>query len=420
MKKAATPYMGWNSWDCYGAAVNEDIVRANAEFMAANLKKYGWEYIVVDIQWYEPTASSHNYNAFPELAMDGFGRLIPAENRFPSSANGAGFRPLADYIHSLGLKFGIHIMRGIPRDAVHRRLPVKGSSLSADKIADASSICGWNGDMYGVNPSRDGAREYYASIFELYAEWGVDFIKCDDIAREMPRCEDELRLLSDAMKNCGRDIVLSLSPGPAKLEFAQLYRETSNMWRITDDFWDSWQLLYSMFERCEKWSIHTSAGHFPDADMLPIGPIRQIYGCENHTIFTVDEQITMLNLWCIFRSPLMIGGDMTRFDGFTMSLLTNPELIEMSQKSRHAHQVWRKKSAEGCELVLWTAVKADGGQYAAIFNVGEVETEAEISLCDLETELNHALNLWTKEESDAEDGIRVKLRPHESAAFLLT
>ena len=276
MKKPVTPYMGWNSWDCYGAAVTEDIVRANAEFMAKNLKKYGWEYIVVDIEWAEPNAKNNEYNAFADLAMDEYGRLIPAVNRFPSSAGGKGFKPLADYVHSLGLKFGIHIMRGIPRNAVHRKLPILGTKLTADRIADPSSICYWNSGMYGVDAHREGAEAYYSSIFALYAEWGVDFIKCDDIAREMPRCVWELRLLSKCLKNCGRDMVLSLSPGPAKLTFAQIYRDTANMWRITDDFWDSWDALYAMFERCEKWSIHTTAGHFPDADMLTIGAIRQV------------------------------------------------------------------------------------------------------------------------------------------------
>ena len=319
MKKQVTPYMGWNSWDCYGAAVTEDIVRANAEFMAKNLKKYGWEYIVVDIEWAEPNAKNNEYNAFADLAMDEYGRLIPAVNRFPSSAGGKGFKPLADYVHSLGLKFGIHIMRGIPRNAVHRKLPILGTKLTADRIADPSSICYWNSGMYGVYAHAEGAEDYYSSIFALYAEWGVDFIKCDDIAREMPRCVWELRLLSKCLKNCGRDMVLSLSPGPAKLTFAQIYRDTANMWRITDDFWDSWDALYAMFERCEKWSIHTTAGHFPDADMLPIGAIRQVYNKDNRTNFTEDEQWTMMNLWCIFRSPLMIGGEMTKFDDFTMS-----------------------------------------------------------------------------------------------------
>ena len=117
-KVALTPPMGWNSWDCYGASVREDEVRGNAEYMAANLKQYGWEYVVVDIQWFEPNAKSDQYNAFAPLVMDEYSRLMPAVNRFPSAADGKGFKPLADYVHSLGLKFGIHILRGIPRQAV--------------------------------------------------------------------------------------------------------------------------------------------------------------------------------------------------------------------------------------------------------------------------------------------------------------
>ncbi|MBR6325788.1 MAG: alpha-galactosidase, partial [Lachnospiraceae bacterium] len=116
--------MGWNSWDCYGPSVTEEIVRANARIMAEKLKGSGWEYIVVDIQWYQPTAGAHDYVPFADLTMDAYGRLLPAVNRFPSAADGAGFKPLADYVHSLGLKFGIHIMRGIPRQAVHQNTPV--------------------------------------------------------------------------------------------------------------------------------------------------------------------------------------------------------------------------------------------------------------------------------------------------------
>ncbi len=414
-----TPYMGWNSWDCYGAAVDEATVRANAEFMAKNLKKYGWEYIVVDIEWGEPNAKNNEYNNFADLVIDDYGRLMPAPNRFPSAADGKGFKPLAEYVHSLGLKFGIHIMRGIPRNAVHQKLPILGTDTTADKIADPSSICGWNSGMYGVDPSKHGSREYYESIFALYAEWGVDFVKCDDIAREMPRCVNELVLLSDCLKNCGRDMVLSLSPGPALLEYAELYRQTANMWRITDDFWDSWRLLYNMFERCEKWSIHTTAGHYPDADMLPIGPIRQVYDKANRTNFTEDEQITMMNLWSIFRSPLIIGGEMTGFDDFTMSLLTNEKLIEMLNKSRHAHQVWRQRTKDS-ELVLWTAMKADGGQYAAVFNIGENASDVEFTQDDLECELNSVENIWTGEKLSLKDGIKLNLKPHESAAFLIT
>ena len=98
---AQTPPMGWNSWDCYGAAVDEPTVRQNAAYMAEHLQVFGWEYVVVDIQWYQPTATSHAYEPFAELTMDEYGRLQPAPGRFPSSAGGKGFKPLADYVHSL-------------------------------------------------------------------------------------------------------------------------------------------------------------------------------------------------------------------------------------------------------------------------------------------------------------------------------
>jgi len=412
--------MGWNSWDCYGAAVDEETVRKNADFMAANLKSFGWEYIVVDIQWAGPNADTHEYIPFQTLSMDEYGRLTPALNRFPSAADGAGFKPLADYVHSLGLKFGIHIMRGIPRQAAAGHYPILGSDQKASDIAEPNNICFWNPDMYGVDPSKEGSRKYYESIFALYAEWGVDFIKLDDICREMPRCKDELVLISECIKNCGREMVFSLSPGPADLDYSELYKQTSNMWRITDDFWDKWELLYAMFERAEKWSVHTGAGNWPDADMLPIGPIRQDYGKDNRTKFTEDEQITMMTLWSIFRSPLIIGGEMTGFDKFTMDLITNERILKMHSDSRHAHQVWRKE-IEGVEHVLWTAAAAGGGQYVAVFNVGEKDSEINVDLTDLEIFDGEktGCELWSGETSAVKDSLRVSLKKHGAKAFLL-
>ena len=417
---AKTAPMGWNSWDCYGAAVTEDIVRKNAEFMAKHLKKYGWEYIVVDIQWYEPRAKSHDYNPFTELCMDEYSRLIPAENRFPSSAGGKGFAPLAEYVHSLGLKFGIHIMRGIPRQAVHKNTKILGTDRTAAQVAKTSSICAWNTDMYGVDPRKEGAREYYDSIFKLYASWGVDFIKCDDIARELPHEEEELVMLSEALHHCGRDMVLSLSPGPALIEKAELYKQSANMWRITDDFWDKWELLYDMFSRTEKWCTHTGAGHWPDADMLPIGPILQDYDTNNRTKFTENEQITMMTLWSIFRSPLMIGGEMTGFDEFTMGLITNTEILAMHRNARNAHQVWRREIG-GNEYILWTASSAESGRYLAVFNAGEKDAEIEISLAEAEIyDKVAAKELWSGEEVSDIDTIRAEISSHGARAYLIS
>ena len=412
---AKNPPMGWNSWDCYGAAVTEETVLQNAEYMAAHLKEHGWEYVVVDIQWAQPTAVNHEYEPFAEMRMDGFGRLIPAENRFPSARDGAGFRPLADRIHGMGLKFGIHIMRGMPRMAAHRRLPIEGSTHFCHEAANPNSICEWNPDMYGLRCDLPAAEDYYRSLFRLYAEWGVDFVKCDDIAREYPRCEREIEVISEACRGCGREIVLSLSPGPAPLERAEHLKKYANMWRITDDFWDEWRLLKGMFERAEKWCIHAGPGHWPDADMLPLGALRQCEDPNGWTRFTPEEQRTMMTLWCIMRTPLMMGGEMTKNDAFTLSLLTNDRVLAMEKESWCAHPV--TTTGEEC---VWIAPRKDGkGIYAALFNLSDAPREVRIPLSALETEAEEALELWSGKKAAPGEFLAAELAPHDAAAFLL-
>ena len=330
---AKVPPMGWNSYDYYDTAVTEEDVKANADFMAEHLKPYGWEYVVVDIQWYAHNPGSmrdqFQYIPFAPVEMDEYSRLLPDPARFPSSADGQGFRPLADYIHSLGLKFGIHIMRGIPRIAAHNHGAVMGSSVTADMVANASSICRWNPDMYGVCNSEAG-QAYYESIIALYASWGVDFIKCDDICNVnniSPTGENayaarhEIEMLAKAIQRCGRPIVLSLSPGPALIEQAWHYEKYANMWRITDDFWDNWDMLKNMFYRCELWQNHVAPGCYPDCDMLPLGIVGKGFENEHATCFTPDEQRTMMTLWCMFGSPLLLGAEMTKLDAWTLSLM---------------------------------------------------------------------------------------------------
>ena len=189
------------------------------------------------------------------------------------------------------------------------------------------------------------------------------------------------------------------------------------MWRITDDFWDKWELLYDMFQRAEKWCTHTGADHFPDADMLPIGPLRQDYGKENWTKFTKDEQITMMTLWSIFRSPLMIGGEMTGFDEFTMSLLTNQEILKMHRNARHSHQVFRR-TIGNTEYIVWMAVSAAGGNYIAVFNAGEEDGKLELNLaeCEIDREIK-VKELWSGEEGYAEGILPVSLKKHSAKAF---
>lgn len=415
---AKNPPMGWNSWDCFGAAVNEAQVRANAEYMAKYMKDYGWEYVVVDIEWFQPTAGSHEYEPFSGLCMDKYGRLLPAQNRFPSAKNGKGFATLAEYIHSLGLKFGIHIMRGMPRMAAHQNLPIFNSKYNAKEVANPNSVCCWNPDMYGLKCENveDGARAYYDSIFALYAEWGVDFVKVDDIAREYPHCKKEIELISMACRNCGRDIVLSLSPGPAPLDRAEHLKTYANMWRITDDFWDDWHLLLAMFERAEKWCTHSGPGHWPDADMLPIGALRQCTDENDWTRFTKDELITMMTLWCMMRSPLMAGGDLPKNDAFTLELLTNREVLEIETESHCAHQLYRTE-----EEIAWIAPRKDGqGVYVALFNISEKTRTLKLPLEAYELDgFCSAKELWTGKKRKVKEELNIRLAKHAAAVFRL-
>ena len=393
---AKLPPKGWNSWDCYGASVTEAEVIGNAEYMATHLKAFGWEYVIVDIQWYEPAAVSSIYNAFYPLEMDGFSRLQPAVNRFPSAEGGKGFKPLGELIHSLGLKFGIHIMRGIPRQAVHQNTPILGTNKHARDIA-ANSICPWNTDMYGINPHAEGAQEYYDSIFALYAEWGVDFVKVDDIAasRLYPFFREEIEMIRLAIDRSGRDMVLSLSPGPAPLEHAATLKQNANMWRMTDDYWDRWENLKGMFERCEKWWPLVGDHGWPDCDMLPLGHIgiRSVDGNWPHpwgeagsntaanrqTRFTKDEQKTMMTLWTIFRSPMFFGGELRNNDNWTLSLLTDPLLTEMHQTIKKSYPVNSLNlittSANKSDLVIWQA-ESETATYTARFNLHDETVES--------------------------------------------
>lgn len=414
---AKRPPMGWNSWDCFGAAVTEKQVKENAEYMAKNMLPFGWEYVVVDIEWYQPTASTHEYEPFSELSMDEYGRLLPAVNRFPSAADGKGFTALAEYVHNLGLKFGIHIMRGMPRMAAHKNLPILNSQFTAKQVANPNSICFWNPDMYGLRCNLEGAADYYNSIFSLYASWGVDFVKVDDIAREYPHCKKEIELISEACQNAGREMVLSLSPGPAPLEQAEHLKKYANMWRITDDFWDDWRLLLSMFERAEKWCTHSGPGHWPDADMLPVGALRQVYDNGGFTKFTKEEQITMMSLWCMMRSPLMAGAHLPKNDAFTLELLTNKDILDIEINSHCAHQLYRNETE-----IAWIAPFKNGkGCYLALFNISEEDKTITVATEDYELdEYQNWKELWSHTNVAVSGVLKADVKKHGAVVFQLT
>jgi alpha-galactosidase len=416
---AKTPPMGWNSWDCYGPTVQENEVKSNADYMAKYLKDFGWEYIVVDIRWFVENDKAGGYNQTdPRYVLDEYGRYLPAVNRFPSAANGKGFTKLAEYIHQKGLKFGIHIMRGIPKIAVEKRLPVKGTNrISADQIYSTDNQCEWLHDNYTIEAGKAGAQEYYNSIFELYAGWGVDFVKVDDLSAPVYH-KDEIELIRNAIIHCGRQIVLSTSPGPTPEEWADHVSTHANMWRMVNDVWDSWWHINHLFEVCQKWFGYIRQGTWPDCDMIPLGrlSIRGEVGSDRMTRLTRNEQYTLMTLFTVFRSPLFFGGDLPSNDDFTLSLLTNKDVLKMHSESSNVRQLYHTDG----KVAITSRNDRENLTYLALFNISDsLRLKLEVNLTDIGIAGNAEItNMWTgKDEGTYKGHFSQDLAPHESGLF---
>jgi alpha-galactosidase len=414
---APTPPMGWNSYDSYGGDVNEQQMKANARYLADHLAIYGWKYVVVDYYWYYPSGQVKG-----DPVMDEYGRLLPATNRFPSAADGQGFKPLADYVHSLGLKFGIHIMRGIPRAAVKQNLPVFGTNAHAQDIVNVLNTCSWSDAMYGVDVSKPAGKAYYDSLAKLYAQWGVDFIKADDMSRASDPYGEvyhgpEIAALRSAMNRSGRPMVLSLSPGPTPLCDAEHVEKNSQMWRISNDMWDNWPELRNQFGYCRLWASHIGPSHWPDADMLPLGLLR-LRGFKDGprlSRLTHDEQITLMTLWSIFRSPLMMGGDLPTLDSFTLSLLTNQEVLAVDQHSSGNHLLF----THGDQIAWFADVPGTKQKYVALFNLGESPEEVAVTWRQLGIAGKLPVrDLWKKENLGSFDTqFSARIDPHGAGLY---
>ncbi len=371
---APTPPMGWNSWDSYGLTVNEAQFRANVDALAKRLKSAGYQYAVVDEGWYLANPEDAQKPETLKYRMDQNGRYEPAIDRFRTAMGAAGFKPVADYVHAQGLRFGIHIIRGISKKAVAANLQVEGSAFHAVDVADTADTCPWNPDNFGVKDNAAG-QAWYDSLMKQYAGWGVDYIKVDCISSH-PYKGDEIRMIHRAIQKTGRPIVLSLSPGPAPLANAAELGENAQVWRISDDVWDFWkkdegkrfpQSVKDQFAVIARWREHVKPGNWPDADMLPLGKLGPIpgEGKPRATRLTQDEQRTMVTLWSIARSPLFFGGNLTELDDWTAALITNPAVVAMDQQGHD-----QRLAGQDGEVIAWTT-KAGGKEYLALFNVGD-------------------------------------------------
>jgi alpha-galactosidase len=429
---APSPPLGWNSWDSYGLTIDETDFRANATVLAG-LREFGWEYAVIDEGWYMENPFGAKVDTQKDI-WDANGILIPSASRFPSSANGAGFTPLADWVHAKGLKFGIHIVRGINREVVKQNLPIAGSTFHAADAADMTSPCPWNEENWGVADNAAG-QAYYDSMLRKYASWGLDFIKVDCIS-DHPYRITEIKQIAAAIKKTGRTIVLSLSPGPTQLEHAAEVAQYAQMWRICNDHWDIWagdhkpgadEFPFStadMFDRVAKWVPYVGPGSWPDADMLPLGWLgpHPGYGEPRQSRETQDEQRTEYTLWAVSRSPLILGANLTKLDAYTRSLITNQTLLFIDQSSSFSRPVEASSLPGGFENArVWRATINTPGargyaEYFAFFNLDSkpVTLRATWKELGLDDKKHAAQDAWTMGTGKVSKDVSVTLPAHGS------
>ena len=430
---APTPPMGWNSYDAFGDSVTEDEVMANARYVKEKLLPHGWNYIVVDFRWYdpEPTGDDHALNqkrTGAKLASDAFGRMVPAENRFPSSAGGKGFKPLADKLHEMGLKFGFHYMRGIPRQSVNNKTPIEGSTFTAADAGDPRNTCGWCPDMYGVRNNEAG-QSWYDAMFKLYASWGFDYIKVDDFSN--PYRQPEIEMVRKAIDKCGRAIVLSTSAGPTPVNRADHVKTHANLWRISGDFWDTWTKLNQQFDLMAQWHDVAGPGHFPDADMIPFGHLcirSKAGGDDRMTRYTHDEQTTLISFWCLAPSPLMLGGDLPDNTDWDLGLITNDEVLAIDQDplARPAARVSQKgtpggRGTQSTQIETWVRELKDGSRAVGLFNRSEQAAEIPLQWEDAKlTGQWTARDLWQHKDLGAfNNQLAMKVPAHGSVLLKL-
>jgi len=431
---APTPPMGWNSYDAFGDTVTEEEVMANAKYVKEKLLPHGWNYIVIDFRWYdpEPTGDDHALNQKrmgAKLPADAFGRLVPAENRFASSADGKGFKPLADKLHAMGLKFGVHYMRGIPRQAVNAKTPIADSKFTAADAGDPTRPGEWCPDMYGVRDNEAG-QAWYDSLFKQFADWGVDFVKVDDICPNYRTAESTM--IRRGIDKCGRAIVYSISAGPPAQRDAEHVQTHVNMFRISTDFWDRWSSLNPQFDLMSVWKDRVGPGCYADADMLPLGHIciRSKAGGSDHVSrFTHDEQTTLMSFWCLAPSPLMLGGNLPDNTPWDLDLITNDEVIALDQDplvrpairvSQHGARGGRGTPSSLSEV--WVRELKGGSQAVGFFNRGEQATEITLNWAEAKlTGKWSARDLWQhKDIGNFDAEISTPVPPHGSVLLKLS
>ncbi|KEH20754.1 alpha-galactosidase [Medicago truncatula] len=418
IQQAAFPPRGWNSYDAFSWIISEEEFLQNAELVSQRLLAHGYEYVVVDYLWYRKKVPGAHSNSLGFDVIDQWGRMAPDPVRWPSSKSGNGFTEIAKKVHSLGLKFGIHIMAGISTQAVNANTPIldtttgaayqeSGRVWHAKDIAIQERRCGWmtNGFM-SVNTTLGAGKAFLRSLHEQYAAWGVDLVKHDCVFGEDLDL-NEITYESEVLSKVNRPLLYSLSPGvKATPDMAKQVSGLVNMYRIAGDDWDVWGDVKSHFNVSRDMAAANLIGakglkgnSWPDLDMLPFGWLTDAAvndGPHRSCRLTLEEQRTQMTLWAMAKSPLMYGGDVRKIDNATYEIITNPTLLEINHfssnnkefpyvtKNETRNQVKEIRSKEApiqsvegvssADISSWIATGRKGEVYLAFFNLSEQKT----------------------------------------------
>ena len=410
--------LGWSSRDSYGLFITEAQFRANVAVLRDKLKPFGWQYAILDASWFVENPQS---SPAPKLiyALDDYGRYVPVPERFPSAVRqparaihsqssrlrsygtatvtytDASFAALGAFVHAQGLKFGLRLAPGIPRASVDRNLSIAHSAFHAQEAADTADRCPGDPGNFGVRDNAAG-QAWYDALLGQYAGWGVDLVEVGCLA-DPPYKISEIRQIRRAIDRTGRPMVLSLSPGPTQLAHAEEIATLANMWRVSDDIQDRWapdpnqtpespRSLLGQFPLVAAWAPFAQPGDWPDAGTLPLGELKPSPGDgqPRASSLTPAEQRTMVTLWAIARSPLILGANLALLDAPTLALLTNRDVLRVNGTAVRSAPVVQ----EG-DLLAWRADLPGGEKAIALFNLGATDSTPTVPLSLFGTDLAH-------------------------------
>ena len=364
---ATRPYMGWSSWSTMRRHVTAAKIEEQARVLAERLKPFGYTSINIDSGW------CNGYDDKGEIYpnhFDEYGRPIPNPTEFPD-----GMAAVVTRVHALGLKFGIYLTPGLKVSVYEANSRILGTSHTVREIADTSR---WGSKFphtgpqafrgsYAIDYSKPGAQEYIQSEADLFASWGVDFIKIDwSGVREGAHPVDdrpEIEHWAIALKKTGRPIWIELSGGQ-NVNYAKFWTQYANGCRIDGDIeagdksptLTNWRRIMTRFKDAPKWASYAGPGYWNDLDSLEIGD-------GPHDGLTAVEKQSAMTLWCISCSSLYTGADLTRLDPDDFKLLTNREAIAIDQAGHVATPI-----SQATPQQIWRAKNPDGSFTVALFN----------------------------------------------------